>query len=299
VSRYRRVVRAVRAAIFISLLLPGSVVVLAPRPAAAQQGQPVARVSQVIREVLVTQGPGGDYAPVQARQGLANGQGVRTLRRSLAEIAFRDKSVLRLNERTDLVVQDAAQLRHIRLQTGSIWIRVAHGANTAVETPTATATARGTVFVVTVLLDGRTRLEVIEGIVDFTVGDTTFAVGPGQIVETLLNGLLAGMPGAKPEDDDDTPPVDLSLLSARWWTFAEGARYALSLDSIARAVTISIPLINSFGGSGGGPNGGGGDGGGPGEPVTPVEIPEPGTGTLVAAGALLSLPALALRRRRH
>jgi len=104
------------------------------------------------------------------------GDGIRTLRRGFADILFSDTSEIRLNERSDLVLEDSNTMRRYALTEGAIWVRVAKGERTVVRTPVGTATARGTVF--TISANG--VLTVLEGSVQFDVGGSTTIVHAGQ-----------------------------------------------------------------------------------------------------------------------
>jgi hypothetical protein len=135
------------------------------------QAAEVVGTINITRMVKVSSGAvtdGGNVSWVDAKQNqtVTDQQGVRTLKRSMAEINFTDKSILRINERTDLVVQQTKDLRNIKLKEGAVWIKVAKGSKTTVQTPTTTATAKGTIFIVTVKADGSTQVTVLEGVVE-------------------------------------------------------------------------------------------------------------------------------------
>ena len=118
------------------------------------------------------------YGPAVLNQPLYAGDGVRTMRRGYADIKFADSSEIRLNERTDLVIEDSNTMRRYALAEGAMWVRVAKGVRTVVRTPVGTATARGTVFVVS----ANGTLTVLEGTVEFQVGGQTTLVHAGQSV---------------------------------------------------------------------------------------------------------------------
>lgn len=160
---------------------------VAPLVAATASAQQVVGTLNVVRQVKVTTGPhdaSPNYVDAHDGQPIRNRYGVRTLRRSRAQINFNDHSVLRINERTDVVVLDSASLRNIQLNDGAVWVKVAKGVNTTVTTPTATATARGTEFQVFANGD----LFVYEGIVDLHIGGRTVAVTAGNKVTFSNDG---------------------------------------------------------------------------------------------------------------
>jgi len=121
-----------------------------PLAAVAHAQQEVGKLS-VVRVVKITNAPATDpsaqYVDAKNEQTVLNHYGLRTGRRSKAEIHFHDKSILRVNERTDMIINDpGVGQRHVDLKAGAVWIKVAKGVNTTISTPTATATARGTQF---------------------------------------------------------------------------------------------------------------------------------------------------------
>src|SRR5262245_42874030 len=107
-------------------LFSGAVVLLGAVAVAHGQGNPVVGKFSAARNAQISRGPsGGDNVFVDAKVGqqVREGFAVRTYRRSFAEITFTDKSALRINEQTDLIVQSAATLRRIRLDRGQVWVR--------------------------------------------------------------------------------------------------------------------------------------------------------------------------------
>jgi|GEM_PF-4710493 len=170
-------------------LVRKSTILAASLAAVFAQGQDRVGTLSIVRQVKVTRTEvtkGRDYVDARDGQPIWNNYGIRTLRRSQAEIKFTDHSVVRVNERTDMIVEDAASLRHIQLDQGAVWIRVAKGVNTTISTPTATATARGTEF--EVRGDGETL--VYEGTVEVKgkVTGTELLVSAGHKVTFDADG---------------------------------------------------------------------------------------------------------------
>ncbi len=179
--------------------------------------QPVVATLSIVRQVEVTSTPvavGKVYGPAVQHQGLRNGYGVRTLKRAQAELKFKDNSLLRLNERTTLVVEDAVQMRKISLTEGAVWVKVAKGVHTTVETPTATATAKGTQFLVLLTDTGATRVVVLEGRVEVGTPGGTVDVGAGQYTETAPppKGTANGSTGST--GTNPPPPAAAQTISA-------------------------------------------------------------------------------------
>ena len=183
----------------------------------AQETPVVGAFASIVREVQTTgvaQRPPASWLPARKDAPVHAGAGVRTLKRSLAEIKFLDGSLLRVNERTDLVVQQAANLRTVKLSTGAVWVRVAKGANTSVETPTCTAHAKGTIFVVAVNPDGSTQVTVLEGTVEVSHNGVTVPVTAGQTVHVGGGGEIGAVTAVPPAD----LPVGSGGAAVTWWS---------------------------------------------------------------------------------
>jgi hypothetical protein len=191
---------------------------------------------RITRAVLVSRDPITSgalpaYIPAKEDQGVFSGQGVRTLKRAQAEVRFRnDQSLLRISERTDVVLQDSATLRRIQLKAGLVWVRVAKGVNTQVETPAATAVARGTEFTVEHTPAGTTRLTVYEGTVDIQVGDRTVSVPPGNTIE-----VTSTLPAAPTALRREKIPIEYGGAYAGWWHDIE--------DNAGVGVTTGTPAL--------------------------------------------------------
>ncbi len=210
------------AATTVKFLTPLALVVgAAAIPCVAQAQTPVGKLS-ITRQVLVTKGTvaqSAQYVPAKQNQAVFDGQGIRTLKRALAEVTFSDTSVLRINERTDLVLQNSATLRNVQLRAGVVWIRVARGTNTQIETPSATAVARGTTFVVAVGSDGASQLTVLDGRVDMVQGAQAVSVGAGETISVAApaNNGAATLPSAPSALSPSDLPEELGGSAVGWW----------------------------------------------------------------------------------
>ena len=211
------------------------IAVVAVLPVVAQaQGGPLVGKLNILRDVLVSKAAVTTAAVPQfgigkQGQGVFSGQAVRTLKRSQAEVVFNDRSAIRINERTDLIVQDEETLRRIQLKAGIVWVRVARGVNTQVETPSATAVARGTVFTVQQDEDGSTILTVYEGVVEMRVGDQSVPVAAGS--------RFTVKPGATPTLVKLTSletPAEFGGSFVGWWNqIADNAGLAVTTGTDA------------------------------------------------------------------
>ena len=136
------------------------------------------------------------YDEAKVGSSVREGQGIRTYRRSFAEITFTDGSAIRVNEQTDLIVQSAAALRRIRLEQGALWVKDENGSRTSVQTPVGTATARGTEFIVSA--DGNVSVKAgsvdleAKGVVVTIEAGQTGGIGPGGTPEKLGSGVPDG-----------------------------------------------------------------------------------------------------------
>jgi hypothetical protein len=256
--------------------------------AGAAWSQVVGGVTSVRNASVAPGGPAQRFVPLRPGAKVQNGDGVRTGRRGYAEITFLDGSIVRVNERTELVIRDTATMRRLVLQQGALWVRVADGAATQVQTPVATATARGTIFEVTA--DG--QLRVLEGAVDLEgLGGEMQTVEVGEIARVGADGVPVKVLSL---DTRRLTSEELTRLAETpgWWTsgrppvMVSPGGFAGRVGETLAALGLGLPLITSFGGQG----------------VSPARpdngavavVPEPAALLALAGGVAL----LALRRRR-
>jgi hypothetical protein len=241
--RGRRLLLAGLAAVC-PLIFGAACVLLGAVPAVVRaQGLTTIGNIRITRAVLVsrdpiTSGALPTYLPAKEDQGIFGGQGVRTLKRAQAEVRFRnDQSLLRISERTDVILQDAATLRRIQLKAGLVWVRVAKGVNTQVETPAATAVARGTEFTVEQTPSGSTRLTVYEGTVEIQVGERTVPVHAGETIEVIPDGKTPPgytLPDAATPLRREQIPIEYGGAFSGWWhEIEDGAGVAVTTGTNA------------------------------------------------------------------
>lgn len=102
-------------------------------------------------------------------QALYAGDSVRTGKDSRAELSFSDGSTIRLGENSKFLIRQNGTTRSFTLLSGKFWAKVAKLSERArfeVESPTAVAGVRGTVFKVEVDQDSTSRVAVEEGEVE-------------------------------------------------------------------------------------------------------------------------------------
>jgi FecR protein len=125
------------------------------------------------------------YLPVVKNLLLREGDEIRTWRGAGVRILFEDGNyvLLRSNSRARVVSlgskkASAASRMQLFLKEGSVWSEMEHGlrGRFEIQTPSASTIIRGTEFRVKVEPGEATRLEVLDGRVDFGVGERTVSV---------------------------------------------------------------------------------------------------------------------------
>lgn len=253
-------------------------------PKASAQGTDVVGSIRSSRAAAVSARPtsGGAYANVSANQPVHNGDGVRTARRGFAQIQFKDQSVLRLNELTELIVQDSVALRRIQLAKGALWVRVTKGSNTSVQTPVATATVRGTEF----LMDELGNLAVRDGVVTLEANGFSIDVLAGETAGIGPDGkpFKRGTPISTNVEPD---PVEFGIPDV-WWKILKGGDVSNPNSPgrdrtkdllVATAVALPLFLVMNNGSS---------------NHNNSSAVPEPATIAVIVIG----IGALAARRRK-
>ncbi len=152
------------------------------------------------------------FIPVVANLLLREGDELRTWNSSGVRIRFEDGSYVFVNSHTKVKVvslgeqqPSAASRLQILLKEGSVWSRVQKQLNREFEIRTSTASTiiRGTHFRVKVEPGDATRVEILEGSVDFQAGGEPVSVRAQQ-------GALA-VGGGKPITSSALPPPPQSL----------------------------------------------------------------------------------------
>lgn len=210
-------------------LLP--VIVLLAAALTARALEPAANLSIYFGECRVWHQGKADEAEVG--QPLFTGDSVMTGKDSRAELSFVDGTSVRISEQARLLVVQADTLRSLKLLWGRLWAKVARLSSSKtrfqVETPTAVAGVRGTVFRVEVDADSATRVAVEEGEVE--VSEPRFS--PRMV-------RLAAMRQAffrRGRDPSEPAAFDLSRES-RWerWSGKAFAKLLKSFDAILDAM---------------------------------------------------------------
>jgi len=171
------------------LLLTQSVAVL----------QRVARVSDLSGTVSVIRKGEEDAQPLGERRLVQAGEQLSTDAEGRCTLNWIDGTRIRMEPRSELTVQKCqvhrgAEESAFRLDIGKIWIRVLRVLSQQdkflINTPTATAGVRGTMFAMAVAADGSTEISVYEGQVT-VAGDS----GEVQVVANTIARLGSGQAG--------------------------------------------------------------------------------------------------------
>lgn len=129
-----------------------------------------ATVTAIVR--VVEHQRAGTTQWLQSRLGthLAQGDRVRTGPRSYAEITFADRSVVKLNERSELTVHaPTPQRQDVELHQGSLWARFIKGSRATVRAKTAVAAVRGTTLAIAIAPEGTVTIRVWDGVLAVTL----------------------------------------------------------------------------------------------------------------------------------
>jgi hypothetical protein len=202
VKSSRRRATAVLAAVLATAVL-ATVLFLVAGPATAQE---FATLRSVQGQVEVQRGEDGDFRPGRDGQTLSQGDTVRTGSDGRAEIEYFDGSVTRLDFDTTFILQELASIPdqpnskiiETEQTEGQTFNRVTElvGAESRfeTETPTATASVRGTEYVVRFLPDGSVEFWCLDGSLTITMEDgSEIVLEAGEGVRILPDGTVGGL----------------------------------------------------------------------------------------------------------
>jgi len=159
-------------------------------------------------------------------------QGFQTLKRSLAELALTDGTLLRLNERTEAILTAEHTLW---LGSGGAWVK-AGAASVRIETPSGTVTGKDGTFEVVVVSPTETRVYCYQGQVQLLRGERGTTVAPGEGAQVVRSGsgvnVESGLSVAQQS------PWWETLESERGLLVTPGSSVGLALRSSALAEAI-------------------------------------------------------------
>jgi hypothetical protein len=188
------------AAGLVSVVVAGPVRASSPPGSGAAAGV-VGEAVALAAGVVWRAGAGGAYASVAARQPVAVGDGVRTDATGFAEVAYADGSLTRLDVETEFEVvaltdEAGSPVTRTALGVGRVWNRVqAVGAASGgfeVVTSQATASVRGTAFLVSCLTVDSCDFSVMEGVIDVVLADGSVVTVTGPATLNVTGGVASG-----------------------------------------------------------------------------------------------------------
>ena len=152
--------------------------------------QRIAQAGDVRGRVEVQRAGAGQFAALASNQTVAVGDVVRTGKDGSAEFTWADKTRWRLAPDTQLTIAKAsansakkAEVSLFKLDAGKVFVRIVKSltpdSKFEVQTPTAVAAVRGTVFSVEIV-NGQTRVETFAGHVKVSAGGREEMVDPGR-----------------------------------------------------------------------------------------------------------------------
>lgn len=217
-------------------------------------GQIPAKVNKFSGRVQIARHFDWKWVPVVPNMLVSEGDWIRTRSRSSVEIRQDDGTIIKLRPNSKAMLSLAGttktargevRVTQVKLDSGSVIAKVnkllQRDSRFEIETPTATSFVRGTEFRVKVEDQGGTRLEVLEGTVDFGSSDNNISVGGnfGSLVKEAGNTPVS--PHALPMAPSQlfTPAerevLDGDIASYRFsWSAVDGAaRYHLEISSDA------------------------------------------------------------------
>ncbi len=183
------------------------------------------------------------------------GDWVRTRSRSSVEILQDDGTVIRLRPNSKAMIdlsgttetaRGEIRVTHVKLESGSLVAKVKklmqRDSRFEIQTPTATSFIRGTEFRVKVEDQGATRLEVLEGAVDF--GDQASKVS----VQGDFGSMVASS-GAQPSAPHGLPSAPAELFTPEDKQVLDGnlATYRFSWATVEKATQYHLEIATDDG----------------------------------------------------
>lgn len=234
-----------------------------------------ASITAVVRVVEHRKEGTQQWLPSRVGTSLTNGDRVRTGKRSYAEITFADKSVVKLNERSDLTVASTAALKQeMELHQGSLWARFVKGTQATVQARTTVAAIRGTTVLIAIQMDGSVLIRVYEGLLEVTnlqTGEQVTVEAGNEIIAPADPTAPLPSPGSAPPPQFGSDPIPTDqpftevVVSGVTTAVTTGAPDFLSIqmnDPAFASTNPSVPEVGSIVSPGG------------------VALPQPTTGDL-------------------
>lgn len=180
--------------------------------------QRLATTDKLQGQVEVQRGGKGSFSPLATSSFIKTGDVVRSGRDGIAEFKWLDGTRWKIMPNTQITVKKAttnvirrAETSELELTQGKVFIRIMRELTRAsrfeVETPTAVAAVRGTIFSVEVA-NGKTQVAVFKGHVQVTSGsDHAALINPGQMAVAPQLGTLQTMASTQADAEFAAQPT--------------------------------------------------------------------------------------------
>ena len=216
-------------------------------------GQIPAKVNKFSGRVQIARHFDWKWVPVVPNILVSEGDWIRTRSRSSVEIRQDDGTVIELRPNsqamfslagTTKTARGEVRVTQIKLDSGSVIAKVnkllQRDSRFEIETPTPTSFVRGTEFRVKVETQGGTRLEVLEGAVDFGSSDDNISVAGnfGSLVEEA---------GNTPVSPHALPMAPSQLFTPAEREVLEGRHRQLSFQLVRSRRRRALPFGDLFG----------------------------------------------------
>lgn len=230
-------------------LLENGVAIRVPKDM-LKTGQIPAKISKFSGRVEIARNFDWNWVKVVPGMLVQEGDWIRTRARSSAEVLQDDGTVIHLRPDTKIMFSSAGESKtargavrttKVKMESGSIFAKVQklmqRDSRFEIQTPTATSFIRGTEFRVKLEEAGATRLEVLEGAVDF--GSET-----DQVSVQGNFGSLVDMAGATPDQPHSLPAAPGALLTPEDRQVLDGdiAGYRFSWEAVANAARYHVEV---------------------------------------------------------
>lgn len=217
------------------------------------QAQVVANVGAVERVVEKRTGTAGTFQSTKKGASLSQNDAVQTGKRSKADVLFRDRSLVRLGQLSNVEIESgAAEETRVRLSNGRImFVKVPRTTGTSrVRTGTGVAEVKGSIVVVQQNRDGSTEWSAYIGSIEVVGVDAQgnptnnrVVLPPGSWVKTFGAGLLTPISPAPPltvNVDLISSPLDSPFAGSREQVLSRLEPGPLALDN-------ALPTVNREG----------------------------------------------------
>ncbi len=188
---------------------------------------PVARVTFIEGQANMIRGDAGQARQLKVNLPLQVGDQIQSAEESMVEITYKNGEIVRLAEMSSLTIDESGEKAvKSSLVAGRVWVNMKKLTSTKrqfdMESPTAVASIRGTVYDMRAAQDSS---------VDVSVFDGRVAVGPSKNLNDRLkkeNKMPAGEPQEVPGPDEVPGPYEVTL--EQWQMIVAGQQISIRAD---------------------------------------------------------------------